>query len=121
MDMDWVGPVAPAFEFPNLCGVAFNFKSHIVAVEELTVDDPLAILPVEFEAPSDSFRDPNRIQVESGISGWIHALIVYRIRYHSELEHFVALARGQNIVRWPSPITLFETVFDVNNASRRKR
>src|SRR5687768_36840 len=106
MNMDWVRPIAPTFEFPYLRGIALYLEAHVVTVKDFTVYDPLPVLSVEFKAPCDALGDPNWIQVERGIGGRVDALVVHCAGNHAELEHLVSLAGRQNVVRWSGAVAL---------------
>ncbi len=121
VNVDRMRPIESALEFPNLCRVALHPEANIIAVKEFVVDYPLAIPPVEFEAAPNPFCYSRWHLVESGVGGRIYAVVCHCVGNHTELEHLVPLAGGQNIVRRSCAVALLETVFDMNDASRRER
>ncbi len=108
-------PVASSLKLTNLRGITLDLEANVIAVKEFTVDYPLAILTIEFEAPRNALGHPNWIQVESGIGSRIYAVVSDCVRYDPKLKHFVTLSRGQDVVCRPSSVALLETVLQVDD------
>ena len=117
----WVRPVESTFKVPDLCRVALNSETDVITVEEFVVDDPLPVTAIKLEAPLDALSYSRGHLIERRVSRGIDAVIGHGIRDHSELEHFSALSRWKNVGCWSCTVTLFQTVFEVNDAACGER
>ena len=121
VNVDWVRPVKSALELPNLGRIAFYAEAHLITVEEFVINDPLSVIAVELETPLDPLSHSCRYLIERRVCRRIHTIVRDRVRDHAELKYFCTLSSGKNIVRWPSTVTLFQTILEVNDAACRER
>src|SRR5438552_8545434 len=97
---------------PPFRRVPVHREADLVAVEELPVDLPLAVAPLEAEPARDPRGRPRGQGVEPHRRvGRVYAVVAHAVAHEPELhEHVLALAGGQDLARRAPAVYLLEAI-----------